>query len=346
MKRTLLYILTLLFLLSSCERKIAYNGEVTQSKLVLQAEIGEGDTVVRAYVSRSRFFTELQNYYWGDSRLQSAIVEIQRDDQAWQQMDTCLVERKGYLPDRFFVLHLDSALRAGERVRIRVSHKDYETITAEQTVVHKPQCRVGDYAGKPDTLSRTKNYIALPLVLQEYPFTDATLGVSVSCMLHIYYQQGSNTDERYETVRFFRSYDQLFASSNNVASGQTSFASRYELFVQPGYADGYHVDLEIPFSASLYSYMGTMEVVDVTIDTMTVCFNAHSSDSYLYRRSMYLARGESNTDGALDIGAEIGEMFGQEEDVQVYSNIAKGYGIFAACSRYKVVKHDIKTVTQ
>ena len=144
MKRTLLYILTLLFLLSSCERKIAYNGEVTQSKLVLQAEIGEGDTVVRAYVSRSRFFTELQNYYWGDSRLQSAIVEIQRDDQAWQQMDTCLVERNGYLPDRFFVLHLDSALRAGERVRIRVSHKDYETITAEQTVVHKPQCRVGD----------------------------------------------------------------------------------------------------------------------------------------------------------------------------------------------------------
>ena len=85
--------------------------------------------------------------------------------------------------------------------------------------------------------------------------------------------------------------------------------------------------------------------MDFTIDSLAVSFNAHSNDSYLYRRSMYLSNKDYNG-GDLDLGAEMSGMFGSEEDVQVYSNIANGYGIFAACSRYKIVKYNIKTVTQ
>ena len=328
---------------SSCERRIEYDGEITEPKLVLQAEIGEGDTIIKAYVSRSRFFTEDQNYNYQDYRMTSATVEIQRGEQDWLKMDTCSVMTKSRRLEKFFTIHLDSALQAGETIRLRASHPDYETITAEQTVVHLPQCKVCEVEGKANTILRSANAIELTLQLQNYPYEDATLGVSVSCAIHTTYKNGPRTDERYETVRYMRTYDQLFANAYNASVGKTSIGSRFELFAQPGYADGYLVKLEMPYSD--FSYVTDVEILDVTIDTLTVRFNAHSNASYLYRRSMYMSSRYYNDDD-FDLGAEMGEIFGEEEDVQIYSNVAKGYGIFAACSRYKIVKHDIKTVTQ
>lgn len=344
MKRTLLYIATLLFVFCSCERRIEYDGEITEPKLVLQAEVSEGDTIVKAYVSRSRFFTDGQNYSYQDYRMPSATVEIQRGEQGWQKMDTCSVMTKYKRLEKFFTIHLDSALQAGETIRIRASHPNYETITAEQTIVHKPWCQVRDYNDQKNTLLRNSslNYIDLTLLLQNYPYEDATLGVSVSCALHIKYKNGPRTDHRYETVTYMRSYDKLFANAYNASAGKTSIGSRFELFAQPGYPNAYLVNLEIPHSN--FSYLTNVQILDVTIDTLTVRFNAHSNDSYLYRRSMYKSCKEYNDDD-LDLGAEMGEIFGEEEDVQIYSNVAKGYGIFAACSRYKIVKYNVKTVT-
>ena len=65
MKRLLLYIVTMLLVLSSCEREIEYDGEVTKPKLVLQAEVSEGFEPVRVYVSRSHFFLNcLKSLYY------------------------------------------------------------------------------------------------------------------------------------------------------------------------------------------------------------------------------------------------------------------------------------------
>lgn len=347
MKRSFWYILTLLFVFASCERRIVYEGEITQPKLVLQAEVSEGDTDIKAYVSRSRFFTEEMNSYYQDYRMLTANVEIQRGEQEWLKMDSCTVRTKGNQRERFFTVHLDSPLQAGETIRIRASHPDYDTITAEQTIVHEPWCQIWEYNGQKNTLWRNKsmNYVELTLILQNYPFEDATLGVNVTCWLHTTYKSGSGsrTDHWRETVTYIRSYDRLFVNTDNTAAGQTSIGSRYELFAHPGYTNAYLVNLEIPYSD--LSYKSNVEILDVTIDTMTVSFNAHSNDSYLYRRSMYKAQGDYN-DSDFDLGAEMGEIFGQEEDVQIYSNVRNGYGIFAACSRYTIIKHNIKTVTQ
>ena len=349
MKRTFLYILTLLFVFCSCERRIEYDGEITEPKLVLQAEVSEGDTIVKAYVSHSRFFTDLQNDYGGlyysDNRMPDATVEIQRGEQGWQKMDTCSVMTKSKRLEKFFTIHLDSALQAGETIRIRASHPDYDTITAEQTIVHKPWCQMMDYNDQKNTLLRNSsmNYIDLPLLLQNYPYEDATLGVGVTCALHITYKNGPRTDHRYETVSYIWSYDQLFANAANTSTGKTSIGSRFELFFQPGYQNAYLVNIEIPHST--FTYLTDVQILDVTIDSMTVRFNAHSNASYLYRRSMYMSFGDYSDDD-FDLGAEMGEIFGEEEDVQIFSNVENGYGIFAACSRYKIVKKNIKTVTQ
>lgn len=346
MKRAFLYIVTLLFVLSSCERPIEYDGEITEPKLVLQAEVSEGDTIVKAYVSRSRFFLNDSSYFtFTDYRMPSATVEIQRGGQAWQKMHTRTIMNKGRQVDQYFTISLDSALRAGETIRIRASHQNYDTITAEQTIVHKPWCQVWDFNGQANTLLRVKNlsYVELPLLLQNYPYEDAILGVSVSCALDIRYKSGSRMDHHRETVTYIRSYDQLIANSDNTTAGQTSIGSRYELFFHPGYSNAYFLNLEIPYSNM--SYLPNVEILDVTIDSMTVSFNAHSDASYLYRRSMYKARNDYN-DSDFDLGAEMSDIFGQEEDVQIYSNVANGYGIFAACSRYKIVKYNVKTVTQ
>jgi len=342
MKRTLLYIATLLFVFCSCERRIEYDGEITEPKLVLQAEVSEGDTIVKAYVSRSRFFTDDQNYSYQDYRMPSATVEIQRGEQGWQKMDTCSVMTKSKRLEKFFTIHLDSALQAGETIRIRASHQNYDTITAEQTIVHKPWCQALNYNGQPKTLRRNEAFrcVELSLLLQNYPFTDAHLGLNVSCSYHIRFQRGSRTDITYGTTTYIRSYDQLFAAKENASASQTGFSSRYELFARSDYQNAHMLDLEIPYA----SYSEDTKVLEFTIDSMTLSFNAHGADSYLYRRSMYKAKGD-NYNEDFDLGAEMSDIFGQEEDVQIYSNVANGYGIFAACSRYKIVMKNIQTVT-
>lgn len=350
MKRAFLYIVTLLFVFASCERPIEYDGEITEPKLVLQAELSEGDTIVKAYVSHSHFFTDNQNntgdwLHPMDDRMPDATVEIQRGEQCWQKLSVHSVETQTGKIMSYFSIRLDSALQAGETIRLRASHPKYNAITAEQTIVHKPWCQVWDFNGQANTLLRVKNlsYVELSLLLQNYPYEDAILGVSVSCALDIRYKSGSRMDHQRETVTYIRSYDQLIANSDNTTAGQTSIGSRYELFFHPGYSNAYFLNLEIPYSNM--SYLPNVEILDVTIDSMTVSFNAHSDASYLYRRSMYKARNDYN-DSDFDLGAEMSDIFGQEEDVQIYSNVANGYGIFAACSRYKIVKYNVKTVTQ
>lgn len=342
MKPTWIYILPLLFVLSSCERLIEYKGEVTEPKLVLQAELGEGDTIVKAFVSRSRFF--LDDQYGADYRLTDASVEMQRGEQAWQKMEVYTIKEKDWIKERYYAIHLDSALQAGETIRVRASHPKYDTITAEQTLVHRPWCQALDYNGQPQTLLRNNDLhsVELSLILQNYPFEDAILGVSVQCAYRMTFVYRSRKNSMKGTTTFLQSYDPLFAGLYGVsASGQMAFSSRYELFMGHDYVNGYHLNLEIPFS----TYSSDAEILDFTIDSLAVSFNAHSNDSYLYRRSMYLSNKDYNG-GDLDLGAEMSDMFGSEEDVQVYSNIANGYGIFAACSRYKIVKYNIKTVTQ
>ncbi len=336
MKRLVLYILVMLVLCSSCERRIQYTGEITQPKLVMQAEAGEGDTIMKVYVSHSRFFLNESGSQSSDDYLVvDAVTEMQRGDQAWQTMAWSQTGKAFVLPI--------APLQVGETIRLRVAHPDYPTITAEQKVVCKPFCQVLFVNGQTNTLSRfrAQRYVELPLVLQNYDVMDVNLGLSISCKytLTSHFSDGTAPRTMTSGTTVIQSIDQLFASGENAYSSYSGYSSRYELFFAPGYNHATIATIRIPYAGSAQK----IQTDEMTIDEMTISFNAHNTDSYLYRLSMYQAKGNRVGDDA-DLGAGIGGVIGQEEAVQIYSNVANGYGIFAACSRYCIILKDIKTI--
>ena len=340
MKRILFYILGLLILCTSCEREIKYTGEIANPKLVLQAEVGEGDTVIKAYVSRSRFFLNDPVYYGNtDYTMPEALTEMKRGEQEWKVMSWS-AEKKA------FVIELDSALQAGENIQLRASHPKYESITASQTVVRKPWCQVWEFNGMKGTLWRNKfrKQIEVELLLQNYYPIDGSvlLGVSAECKYTVTYLNGKRTDKASATTTRIISSDELFASVDNPYNASDGFNSRFELFFAPGYQNATFLTIEIPYD--YYAPQGGEEQ-DVTISELNIRFNAHNRDSYLYRHSMYKMFGEDTSD-EYDLGAAMEDMMGTEENVQIYSNIEGGYGIFAACSRYEIFLRNIKTVIQ
>lgn len=315
--RIFLYSIAILFLCVSCRHEIEYKGEVTQPKLVLQAELGEGDTIVKAYVSRSRFFLDSDSYYTGTEHImRNATIECKRGDLAWQKMT---LDTASSTP--FFVLPVSPALQGGETLRIRAAHEGYDTITAEQTVVHMPQCQIQFYNGQPNTLWVDKNqkYITLDVVLQNYPFDDAMLGISASIQFTYTYKSGNWTRSQKATTQMIMSVDSIFMSGNNQYE-TGAFSSSSELYFAPGYRTGYLVTLQIPYSVQQQSEL-------VSIDSLKLNFNAHSNDSYWYRCSMR---------EALNSSPGMSNLLGIEEGVQVYSNVKNGYGIIAACSRWTI----------
>ncbi len=349
MKRLLLYIVTMLLVLSSCEREIEYDGEVTKPKLVLQAEVSEGFEPVRVYVSHSHFFLNSKSNTSAPFRTSDVVVEIQYGDEPWQTMT--YNEKRGYFIVYSDIYYEVRYIKAGDIVRIRASHPGYDTITAEQKVVPKPNLLMWLVFRSQETVLHSNNSqqtievsLAEPsLRLMEYPSGDVILGLNVSCTYHMTYMIDSRVGRHEGTTTYIQSHDQLFASGENDFSAQNGYSTKNELFFKPGYPNNYNVKIQIPVSI----HGSEVEVTSLTIDTLVISFNAHSRDSYLYRRSMYLAHGgKKDNEMEFDLGAEISGLFGQEENVQIYSNIENGYGIFAACSRGKIIMTNIKVLEQ
>lgn len=337
MKRFWLYIVSLLFVCTSCEQAIEYKGEISKPQLVLQAEVGEGDSVISAFLSRSRFFLESDTAYsLGKWAVTDAKVELKRGDRPWQTM-------KYATPDQGYVLTLEDKLKAQETIEIRASHPDYETVSAKQiTPWNEGEFIVLDYNGMPNTLLRMKNaaYVEVMLILSEYyPVKDSsiTLSLSVNCDYKYTYKSGNYTHSYLNTSTMIQSKDQLFATGDNEYSGRL-YKSNYELFFAPGFEDAKVLTIRIP-----YYDKGVKDGV-LTINTLEICCNAYTFDAYMYRKSMIDAMNQYGGNGA-DIGNTISGLLGFEEPVQVYSNVKGGYGILAGCARSRVVKKNVNIYT-
>ena len=343
MKRFWLYIVSLLFVCTSCEQAIEYKGEISKPQLVLQAEVGEGDSVISAFLSRSRFFLESETPYSpGKWAVTDAKVEIKRGDRPWQTMKYATL-------DQGYVLALDDKLKAQETIEIRASHPDYETVSAKQiTPWNEGKFTVLDFNGMPNTVLQMKNlrmknasYVEVTLVLPEYyPVKDSsiTLSISVNCDYKYTYKSGNSTHSYLNSSTMIQSMDKLFATGDNEYSGGL-YKSNYELFFAPGFEQPAKVlTIRIP-----YYDKGIKDGV-LTIKTLEICCNAYTLDAYMYRKSMIDALNQYGGNGA-DIGNTISGLLGFEEPVQVYSNVKGGYGILAGCARSRVVKKNVNTYT-
>lgn len=335
MRQTVIYIFLSVLLLTACERRISYVGDIDKPKLVMQAEVGEGDTIVKCFVSRSRFFLDDQSYNTDKYLMPDAVTQMKRGEQDWQTMTYSK-------QDKAFIIHLNQPLKAKETISLRAAHPDYDTIFAEQTVVHQPLCWVWFFNQIPNTFWKNKyqHYVELELLLQNYNNPLITMGVNVKCSFTLTHKENNRTTITHETTTKLFGIDELFASADNVYAENEGFNSRYELFFATGYENAKFLSVHIPYS---YTWNDKEENTEVKIDELEISFNAHSKDSYLYRKSMYTARHDGISEN-FDLGTEVNDMIGIEEDVQIYSNVQNGYGIFAACSRYKIALTDIKTI--
>ncbi len=322
MKHWPIYILLTTFLLTACEREIDYAGEIEKPKLVLHAEVGEGDTVVQCFVSRSIFFFEERTYDWDEYLMPDAVTQLQRGEQDWQTMTWSDKEKS-------FVLPLATPLKAGETIRLRASYPDYETVTAQQTVVNKPFMQIlPDYWRNP-----VKHYFEISVILTAYPpDVDVVLGFSAECRFNIFTKKGNQTVVSRGMSTRIMSDDAIFASAGNAYSTELRYNSR------PGYEHAKIVELHIPYQSP---DEGDDREKEIIVTELNLHFHAHSRDSYLYWTSIYAAFGKGGEED-FDLGREVGSMFGTEEDVQIYSNINGGYGMFAATSQYTVNKKNIK----
>lgn len=328
MKYWPIYILLTTFLLTACEREIDFDGEIEKPKLVMHAEVGEGDTIVQCFVSRSSFFLEDMTYNWDEYLMPDAVTQLQRGGQEWQTMTWSD-------KDKAFILLLATPLKAGETINLRASYPDYETITAQQTVVNKPFMQIlPDYWRNP-----AKHYFGISVILTAYPQdVDVVLGFSAECRYNIYTKKDSQTVVWRGMTTRIMSDDAIFASEGNAYSTEQRYNSRHELFFKPGYEHTKMVELHIPYQ---YPDEGDDRETEILVAELDMHFHAHSRDSYLYWTSVYAAFGNGG-DEDFDLGREVGSMFGTEEEVQIYTNINGGYGMFAATSQYTVNKKNIK----
>lgn len=320
MKRYI-YLFGLLLLFSACERTIAYKGEKSAPKLVLQAEMGEGDRTIACYVCRSYFFLDNQKSvypYREIDTLKNVTLAVEADNEP-------VAITSETVEGNIHYLSLPFALQAGQTVHIRASHPDFGTVEAEDIIMPAPSAEV--LTMKADSVNRVYK---LRLRLHEYPLKDAVMGLRA--LLHASYKDDSDTSEYNYTA--IRSSDDLFAFLKNSYSTEHGFNSNGDLFFPSDYAAEREVEITMP-GYELFN-TGNRTGRHITFDSLEVTVSALTEDALLYYRSMATYLGWANEDDT-DLGAMIYGMIGLEEPMPVYSNVTGGYGIVAGKSKQTTV---------
>lgn len=318
MKR-ILYIFCLLLLFTACEQEIEYKGEQSEPKLVIQAEMGEGDTLIACYVARSRFFLESsQSYYFpGMSLAIDTLRNVTLTMESTSPSVTVLSEKQ---VGNVHYLSLATPLQVGDRVKLTASHPELGTAEAEALIVPSLQGEVLQIDS-----SDVRNGCGLKLRLHDYPLTDVVLGVQTFLYATERYEDESSTELWFSSVS---SNDEMFAFLHNAYSSDWGFYANGILLFPSNYEEGRVLDLKIR----------TRDIYDskrVTVDSVVVVLSAMSEDYYLYYRSMSKYIGMDTTDDT-DLGSMMGSVLGVEEPVTVYTNVNNGYGIIAGKSKYVI----------
>lgn len=312
MKRKALLYIALLMLLTACEQAINYQGETSSPMLVMEAEMGEGDTVVACYVGRSYFFLDAIPLYPDSLTQVTVAMESSR-----QTLSAVSAHRVGNV----HYLRLSSPLQAGDSVRLRASHPDYGTVAAEDVIVPRPHVQLVRM-----TADSASSCFRVRLRLSAYPDKKAVLGIRAAVLTTMHFGE-KEWQNAYRTVE---SNDELFAYLRNAYSADDGFRASGDLFFEAGYAEGREVEIIVPANGFF------SDEKEETFDSLCVTVSALTETAYRYYRSMADYLGNTGEDDT-DLGSMAGSMIGIEETVPVYSNITNGYGIVAGASKQTIV---------
>lgn len=311
MKRTIYIVFLILVVLTSCERQITYNGVVTDPKLVIQAEMHAGAKEIVCSVSRSAFFLDQpKSYVWIPSK--GLILLVERENGEKVTMDDNQLNGSN---DRFFV-RLATPLEAGERVYIQASHPDYPTAFGADTIVPMPEFTITECVW--DSVRKS---CRVRLRFGDNTDFHGIMGIK-GLFYYLEKRQGRSNYSTYYSKRIV-SMDNVFLGLGNSFSSEEGYNTSGELFCMADNARNKEVEVMLPATVQVAAKGVTLQPESVQITVL-----AHSTASYLYKKSLYSYFDATGVDEA-NVGEFFSDIIGTEENVQLYNNVENGYGIVA-----------------
>ena len=322
MKRAIYIVLAWMAVLTACEREIPYKGEYQDPKLVIQTELSEGGKTVNCGVTRSAFFLDqpFGEPIWYPS--QGVVLTVERENgEKISMSDTVLTPN-----NHVFHVPLATPLQAGETVTVRASHPDYPEVYGSDRVVPRPD--VGMVSCVWDS---AYDRCRVRLKFGENADFDGVIGVKATLD---YNMVTTMRNGEIRDIPYYSSYivstDIAFMGLDNANSSEEGFNSFSELFIKS--TDVRNKEVEFYIQATNRSTPPSA-IADPQEVRMSII--SHSSDSYLYWRSIYNYFGAMGTSD-YDFSSMVSDMFGVEEVVQIYSNVHDGYGAVLGTSKKSI----------
>lgn len=349
----------LLILLTACDKTIDYKGGRDPDQLVVSAEIGAGEPV-SCYITRTQFFL--------DEPLYDSIPEYEyiRDDYG-RITDSVfsfirLVEKPRYLSDaqvrmrvnggRWFALAYNLAdnryrstdiLSENDVVDIEVSHSAYGTATSTQVVPQKPDVQL--------VSSRITNRKTVEITLGFGAYSgdpSSVIAISVPRGQICYSYMGGYGDGDAEMVRDTTDLDLLYSQSplfgelsNRQKAGYYGVRGRGMLFFS---ASKLSEPQQVTLLLEHYRPISD-EAFGLYTDSLCIRVAAYTYDYYIYRKS--IGSGHSYLPSPPSLSGDLDDDFdfsiddvldglGEQEKVQVYTNIQGGVGHFTVFSSQEI----------
>jgi len=326
----LIWVLTILTVLTGCEdmfyREVDFQGETVPEMLVVNGEwfLNQQPT---ALVSHSYFVnrTDKREDDWIRDAQVCMRVNGQPYDMSWQ--DNCTYANYS-LPQ----------LRAGDTVEITASHPDYQAVSARQVMPGQIRCTVS----KTEVLPTEQ--ILFQLDLDAYEGNeDDVIGILANGVIERYWVTTSGASEQYPPevlqLKDLYSNDIVFAGAENASTqGYFGATSGYLYFPASELKEPRSIQLLVDNNhavrnPSKYEFRAKQ----LTVEARAFTYSAYRFDVSM--RSSYY-------DDALpppshlpyqenfmeEIMVAIQSMLGDQEPVQVYSNVEDGLGHVAAFS--------------
>ncbi len=327
MKRYILYLL--LLCCTACETVIPYNGVADEPQMVVGVSL-TNDTLFNAIVSRTYFFMDEVNQSY-DLRLNDAVVQFQVNDGEWQRADKVPANaEKPYDMSRFnFTKRTSKPFQPYDTVRIKVTDKKFGTATAQQVFPKQPSFTIKDVRQDAETLS-------FLLHIDAYPASaDVVLGIGAYINETVIVNLSEALVQTREYWRIF-SPDAIFALLTNSQKGTDdavleSINNHYFTIreIMPLFLPTNQVEQ----GRDIWIVILKEQYQRVTDATIKIQLSAMPIDYYYYVTSMAMANDDISTPSTGNIFGDMMEEFGEQESVQIYSNISGGIGALLVSSK-------------
>lgn len=334
------YLLFLLGLcLAACENEIPYKGQYQDAKMVVHAVATAGEDSLTCYIGRSYFFLDTKPR--NPEVLDSLTIRLEGVSGEYIIIRDSVAGREHHL-------RLSRPIAPGDTLRLQVTQPRFGTVKAEEVVLPDYLPQVVATTWEKGTEHNDNKY-RIRLRLPDYQQDDKIIGMRCSTYLTTMSIQPI-LDENQHLVRWDTtiapamrymvfSADEMLIGYNKYNEEWKGFLSQ-ELKFLTDYPSGKEMELTNPINYPYDTWHGSEPYryyQSYTVDSCIMTFKLTSDTYDLYYTSTASYLGVDQPRGEeFDLGMMLADMFGQEEQTPVYSNMVNGFGIFASKTSTKI----------